>query len=201
MTEKSFGSRIFGLLGRTGSRIERTLVQWIIEMRGVSRAVRYLRNPDPNLSVDLLEAFGAEVGGGTTIKRSLELDNVFRDGNSTGDLRHISIGSNCYIGDGVYFDLANRIVVCDNAILSGHVSVVTHADCNRSSYLAERFPRRCAPVLIEEGAWVGFGSTLLAGTTVGENSVVAAESLVTDDVDSHSVYAGTPACLVRSLDE
>lgn len=201
MTEKSLASRIISFIGRTGDSIERTLVQWVIEKRGVSSAVRYLRNPDPSLSVELLEAFGAEIGAGTTIKRSLELDNVFRDSNSTGDFRHIRIGSNCYVGDGAYFDLANRIVVSDGAILSGHVSVVTHADCNRSSYLAERFPRRCAPVCIEEGAWIGFGATLLAGTTVGENSVVAAESLVSDDVDPRSLYAGTPARLVRSLDE
>ncbi len=201
MKETSFTSRVFDFFGRAGSKIERVLLRWLIKTRGVSIAIRYLRNPNPKFSADLLKAFGAQVGDGTTIKRSLRIDNVSEDGNSTGDFRHIKIGNNCYIGDGVYFDLANQIFVCDGAILSGHVSIVTHADCNRSSYLADRFPRRCAPVHVKKGAWIGFGATLLAGTTVGENSVVAAKSLVSDDVDPRSLYAGTPACLVRSLDE
>ncbi|WP_158705088.1 acyltransferase [Salinibacter altiplanensis] len=199
MKGSSLTTQCICLLKRIGSKAERGLIRWLIETRGVSAAVRYLRNPNPHLSIDLLRAFGAEVGAGTTIKRSLRLDNVFQDGNSTGDFRHIEIGSNCYIGDGVYFDLANRIVLRDGAILSGQVSVITHADCNRSPYLAERFPRRSAPVRIEEGTWIGFGTTLLAGTTIEKNSVVAAESLVSKDIDSHSVYAGTPACKVRSL--
>jgi putative colanic acid biosynthesis acetyltransferase WcaF len=201
MNESSLSIQFTRLLKRAGSKAERGLVRWLIETRGVASAVRYLRNPNPNLSADLLRSFGAEVGTGTTIKRSLRLDNVFRDGNSTGDFRHIKVGSNCYIGDGVYFDLASRIVVRNGAILSGQVSVITHADCNRSSYLAERFPRRCAPVQVKEGAWIGFGATILAGTTVGKNSVVAAESLVSKDIDSRSLYAGTPARLVRSLEE
>ena len=51
---------------------------------GISFLVRYLRNPNPRLTVRLLRAFGARVGNRTTFKRSLILDNTYEDENSTG---------------------------------------------------------------------------------------------------------------------
>lgn len=174
-------------------------VRSIIAGADVQAAVQYLRNPNPGYSPMLLRAFHAEIGDHSTFKRSVLLDNVFRDRNSTGDFSHLQIGSNCYIGDNVYFDLADEVFMGDNAILSGRVSVITHADCNRSPYLAQRFPRKCAPVIIGSGAWIGFGVTILAGCTVGENALLAAQSLVSSDIDSHALYAGTPAKKIRDL--
>jgi len=66
---------------------------------GISYIVRYLRNPDPLISVKLLRAFGARIGERTTVKRTIYLDNVYRDKNSTGDFSHLKIGENCYVGD------------------------------------------------------------------------------------------------------
>jgi len=51
---------------------------------------------------------------------------------------------------------------------------------------------------IEDDCWLGAGSTVLAGVTVGHGSVVAAGSVVTKDVPPGSVVAGVPAKLVRS---
>jgi acetyltransferase-like isoleucine patch superfamily enzyme len=199
MSNDSLTTATARLLSRAVSKAESFWLHLLVQTQGVSGAVRYLRNPNPDYSADLLRSFGAEVGNGTTIKRSLQLDNISRDKNSVGDFQHLSIGRNCYVGDGVYFDLANKVVLGNDAILSGHVSIVTHADCNRSAFLADRFPRKCAPVHVKEGSWIGFGSTLLAGATVGPNSFVAAESLVTEDVESGSLYAGAPAEKVRSI--
>ncbi len=168
---------------------------------GISFLVRHLRNPNPQLTVSLLRAFGAEVGQRTTIKRSLFLDNTYEDADSTGDLSNIRIGNNCYIGDCVYFDLSNQIIMEDNVVVSGRVSVLTHADCNRSEYLAEKFPRKSQPVRICSGAWIGFNATILPGSTVGRCSVVAANSLVRGDVEPKAVYAGVPAKKIRDLEE
>lgn len=180
-------------------RSQRLWVTAIIASGHTEMAIRYLRNPTPAHSVRVLRAFGATIGEGTTIKRSLHLDNVHRDRNSTGDFSHIRIGSNCYIGDGVYFDLANEVILDDNAILSGGVSILTHADCNRSPVLVEQFPRECLPVHIKTGAWIGFGATILAGSVIEKNAVVGAQSLVNGRVEAHSLYAGAPARKIREL--
>ena len=163
-------------------------------------AIPYLRNPSPALSVPLLRRLGAKVGEMSTVKRSIFLDNVYEDANSCGTLNYLEIGTNCYIGDCVYFDLSNRIRIEDNAVVSGRVSFVTHADCNRSEFLRERFPRQSARIKVGRGAWVGFGATLLNGVALGEEAVVAASSLVRDSIPSREVWAGTPARCIRRLE-
>ena len=46
--------------------------------------------------------------------------------------------------------------------------------------------------------WLGLNVLLLDGSVVGNNVVVGARSVVSKPLESNSVYAGTPARLVRS---
>ncbi len=181
--------------------IEYRLVRLLTGVFGVSLVVRYLRNPNPALTVRLLRAYGAAIGERTTVKGALYLDNVYEDQNSTGDFSHLRVGNNSYIGDGVYMDLAGTIDVADNVMLSACSALMTHADCTRSSYLAAIYPRRCAPVSIGEGAWVGVGVKIMPGVTIGPRSVMAVGAVVGGDVEPMAVYAGIPARKVKSLDE
>jgi acetyltransferase-like isoleucine patch superfamily enzyme len=133
-------------------------------------------------------------------KGHLIIDNACEDKNSTGDFSHLSVGDNCYIGMGVYFDLSNRITIHDNVVISGNVSFITHADCNRSIELAAAFPRRCEPVVIEEGAWIAFGATVAAGVTVGAKAVIAAGAVLLEDAQPRHLYGGVPARIIRIID-
>jgi acetyltransferase-like isoleucine patch superfamily enzyme len=70
-------------------------------------------------------------------------------------------------------------------------------------YLQDRPPRpsiRAAAVVIRDNVWIGMNAIVLKGVTVGENSVVAAGSVVAKDVPPNTVVAGNPAVVVRSLD-
>jgi len=176
------------------------LVRLLSIVFGISLVVRYLRNPNPALTIRLLRAYGASIGEKTTVKRTLYLDNVSEDENSTGDFTRLRIGNNTYIGDGVYFDLANNVEVGDNIIIAGQSALMTHADCNRSPYLASIYPRKCSPVTVGEGVWLGFGVKVMPGVTIGIRSVVATGSVVGKNVDPMSVYAGVPATKIKSLE-
>lgn len=57
-----------------------------------------------------------------------------------------------------------------------------------------------APVRIEDGVWIGFGSAILKGVTIGEGAIVAAHSVVTKDVPPYSVVGGNPARVLRRND-
>ncbi len=57
------------------------------------------------------------------------------------------------------------------------------------------------PVRIADRAWIGFGSIVLPGVTVGEGAVVGAGSVVTRDVPAWTVVAGNPARTIRTLSE
>jgi len=168
---------------------------------GISYVVKYVRNPDPLITVKLLRSFGAKIGEKTTIKRSIYFDNVYEDENSKGDFSNLNIGNNCYIGDNTYFDLANEINIGNNIVISGGVSFVTHADCNRSKYLEKIFPRTCEKIVIKDGAWIAFKATILNGVIINENSFVAAYSLLKDDVEKYCLYAGIPAKKIKNLEK
>ncbi len=69
-------------------------------------------------------------------------------------------------------------------------------------YFKDRPPRpklKTAPVKIADNVWVGMNAVILKGVTIGENSVVAAGSVVTKSVPPSTVVAGNPAVIVRQL--
>jgi len=56
-----------------------------------------------------------------------------------------------------------------------------------------------APIKIGENVWIGAGVVVLPGITIGDNSVIAANSVVTTDVPANCLYAGTPAKFKKAL--
>lgn len=56
-----------------------------------------------------------------------------------------------------------------------------------------------APVVIGDDVWIGNGSLILKGVTIGDRAIVAARSVVTKDVPADAVVAGNPARVVKVL--
>ena len=54
-------------------------------------------------------------------------------------------------------------------------------------------------IIIEDDVWIGSGAVITDGVRVGKGSVVAAGSVVTHDVAPHTIVAGVPARLVRTI--
>jgi acetyltransferase-like isoleucine patch superfamily enzyme len=58
---------------------------------------------------------------------------------------------------------------------------------------------KTAPVKIRDNVWIGMNAVILKGVTIGENSVVAAGSVVTKSVEPNVVVAGNPATVVKQF--
>src|SRR6478609_6192545 len=56
---------------------------------------------------------------------------------------------------------------------------------------------KTVPVKICDNVWIGMNAVILKGVTIGENSVVAAGSVVTKSVEPNTVVAGNPAVIVK----
>ena len=52
---------------------------------------------------------------------------------------------------------------------------------------------------IKRNAWIGAGATILQGVTIGENSIVAAGSVVTMDVPDNTIVGGIPAKVIKNI--
>lgn len=55
------------------------------------------------------------------------------------------------------------------------------------------------PVLIQDHVWVGAGAIILSGVTIGERAIIAAGSVVKEDVPPRWVVAGVPAKQIRQI--
>lgn len=51
--------------------------------------------------------------------------------------------------------------------------------------------------VIGDDAWIGFGTVIISGVTIGRGAIVAANSVVTKDVPPYTIYAGSPAKKIK----
>lgn len=145
----------------------------------------------PNIRSWLLRFFGARIGKGSVVM-NVDFVNVYRKGFSA-----ITIGKNCFIGDGCLFDLADEIRIGDSVTLGQRVMINTHRNVGFADHpLQQRFPSFSKPVRIGNGCFIGMGSILLAGVSIGSAAVIGAGSVVNKDITADSVAAGVPAKMI-----
>jgi acetyltransferase-like isoleucine patch superfamily enzyme len=110
------------------------------------------------------------------------------------DGAHLEIGTRTYINDCSTVTCFEHIKIGSGCSISWNTNIM---DTNVHELVIAGRPRpRFAPVSIGDRVWIGSGATILAGTTIGEQSVVAAASVVTADVPSKVVVAGNPARII-----
>lgn len=56
------------------------------------------------------------------------------------------------------------------------------------------------PVKIEDGVWIGGGSIILPGVTIGRGSVIGAGSVVTRSIPADCVAVGNPCRVIKQID-
>ena len=102
------------------------------------------------------------------------------------------------IGDGVVLSRGVHIVAFDevrlgDGVMVGEYSSVRDADHRRGPDGPRHSGHLARSVYLMDHAWVGRGASILKGVQVGQHGVVAANAVVTHDVQSHGVVAGIPA--------
>jgi acetyltransferase-like isoleucine patch superfamily enzyme len=107
-----------------------------------------------------------------------------------GEWSHVSprclIGPNVHIGPYVMFGPRVMIVGDDHVFDRPGVPTI----------FAGR-PATVRPTRFEADSWVGAGSIVLAGVTVGRGAIVAAGSVVTKDIPPYEIWGGVPARKIR----
>lgn len=150
----------------------------------------------PQLRAPLLRALGARIGR-RAVLHDVRFFNLYRRG-----LKGLRIGDDCFVGDECLLDLADEVRLESQVTLAERVLILTHMNVGyRDHPLQATFPPFAAPVVIEEGCFVGASATILGGVSIGAGSFVAAGSVVTKDVPPRSLVGGVPARIIRSLGE
>ncbi|MBC7888322.1 MAG: acyltransferase [Ferruginibacter sp.] len=144
------------------------------------------------------------LGRGTHIRGHL---NLFKYGGK------ITIGEDSYVGDHSRIWSGEEVKIGNHVQISHNVNIIdTSAHEFDAIERAERYIDmisngpwvdqgnvQTAPVIIEDYAWISLNATILRGVTIGEGSIVAANSVVTKDVPPYTLVAGIPAKVVKHL--
>jgi acetyltransferase-like isoleucine patch superfamily enzyme len=87
--------------------------------------------------------------------------------------------------------------------ISSRVSFVNHDGGTWVFRDQPRYARviKYGRIVIRDNCFIGAGATIMPGVTVGPNSVVAAASVVTQDVAPNTVAGGVPARMLMSVEE
>jgi putative colanic acid biosynthesis acetyltransferase WcaF len=131
----------------------------------------------------LLRLFGAEVGQGVYWKPRVNIHIPWK----------LKVGDYTWIGEEVCI------------INFAPISIGAHCCLSQRSFLCSgnhdyRSPDmryRHAPIVLEDGVWVGAGAFVGPGVTVGTDAVITAMSLVNRSLEGGWVYAGQPCVPVR----
>ncbi|MFN7541014.1 MAG: acyltransferase [Bacteroidota bacterium] len=113
------------------------------------------------------------------------------EGLRVGD--HSNIGPYCYIGCSGFISIGNNVMISPRVSIYAENHVFDSLDATIKSQGVKR-----ESVVIEDDCWIAANSILLAGVTIGKGSVVAAGSVVTQDVPPFSVVAGVPARIIKN---
>jgi maltose O-acetyltransferase len=113
-----------------------------------------------------------------------------------------SVGRDVYIGEDLLIidepsdwgmvNIGNRVAI------SPRVTLVVSSRPN-DSRIAPYVPVCHSPITIEDDAWLGTGTVVLPGIKIGEGAVIAANSVVTKNVDSYTIVGGSPAEFIRQV--
>ena len=122
----------------------------------------------------------------------------------------IKIGARTFIGKSTII-AADGVMIGDDVLISWGVTIVDHDshplefDYRAKDVVRWRegkkdwsfVPRE--KIVIRNKAWIGFGATILKGVEIGEEAVVAAQSVVTKNVEPRTLVAGNPARVIRTI--
>ncbi|MFZ5835274.1 MAG: acyltransferase [Pseudomonadota bacterium] len=120
---------------------------------------------------------------------------------------HMVMGGQLNIGNEVHFnhsieiDYSGGVTIEDDVWLSQHILIETHEHIYEAGKKKMDWQRRTVPLIIRQGAWIGANVTILGQVReIGANSIIAAGSVVTKDVEANCIVGGNPARKLKNLD-
>jgi len=109
----------------------------------------------------------------------------------------LTIGDDTYIGRWTIILAYESVQIGNDCLIAPgcHITDVNHGIEYGELIRTQNYTSK--PVRIGNDVWVGAGSSILPGVTVGDGAVIGARSVITRDVPPYAIVAGVPAKMIR----
>lgn len=145
--------------------------------------VRASWNPCMSIKIVFLKVFGAKIGKGLVIKNNVNIKFPWK----------LTIGNNVWLGENAWIDNLDKVKIGNNVCISQGALLLT----GNHDYTLPTFDYRNAPIIIEDGAWIGAKTIVCPGVKVKSHAILTVGSIATKDMEAYSIYQGNPAQKVR----
>lgn len=117
------------------------------------------------------------------------------------------IGENVQINDYVHITAMKKVMIGNNVLMASKIYI---SDCTHGSYsgdendsspisIPSERPLFSLPVIIKDNVWLGESVSVLPGVTIGEGTIVGANSVVTKSLPDFVIAVGTPAKPIKKF--
>jgi acetyltransferase-like isoleucine patch superfamily enzyme len=153
------------------------------------------------LPIDIRNKKNITFGNGFTTGKNCRLEVELKTFSKN---KILIIGDNVQINDFVHITASSKVFIGNNVLIASkvYISDTSHGaykgyDISSPFQAPDKRDIFSIPVIIEDNVWIGDGVCILPGVTIGFGSIIGANSVVTKDVDSLSIYAGIPAKKIK----
>jgi putative colanic acid biosynthesis acetyltransferase WcaF len=165
-----------GNFRRTQSRLVEAA--WILaEWAFITNALQ----PSSAVRRIVLRAFGAQVGKRVLIRSRVRVKFPW----------NLSIGDDCWIGEGAWFHNQARLTIEHDVAISQETFISTGSHAFRKDMSLE-----VSPIHIKSGAWITSRAIVLRGVTIGHNALITPGTVVRSNVPDGMIVSGNPGQVV-----
>jgi acetyltransferase-like isoleucine patch superfamily enzyme len=119
-----------------------------------------------------------------------------------GDCSRLKIADTAVVNNAL-FNLSSGEITLEDYVFFGHNVTILTGTHDYEKFDRERqlsFPTYGRNVIIRRGTWIASNAIVLAPCIIGKHSVIAAGSLVNEDVPPYTLVAGVPAKIIKKID-
>ena len=151
--------------------------------------------PDVKLGRDVrlakfINLYGCEIGDETKIGAFVEIQ------------KNAVVGKRCKISSHTF--ICEGVTIEDRVFVGHSVTFINDLyprATTATGDLQTEIDWKVEPTRVKTGASIGSGATILSNVVIGEHAIVGAGSVVTRDVAPHTVVAGNPARVLRTIED